>query len=169
MLLTGEHCKKLRREAIELMVRKREEAEANAVAKEADELAKTQALHDMAIAIRIMNPDGPTETFQNSTKDDFLALTRTYWTQQYVTKFTGPYPSSWNGTTIERLSSLKKDDLLEYAVIILNHQQFLDNVDEFDNVNITAYLNELAAKKEKKETTLINKNNSKVRRLEREQ
>ena len=122
LLLTGEHSKKLRRDAMELIARKKEEDEANENARIAEEIRKTQDWRDMAIAIRVMypHPDAITEAFQYLTKDHhLLPLIRTYWTNEYLDKFDTPLPESLKGIT-NSISSLKKEDLMQCAVILLH-------------------------------------------------
>ena len=171
VLLTGEHNKKLRKDAIEKMVQKREEVEKIAAKKAAEELAKTQAMHDTAIAIRIMFSEATSGDLSHYlSREQLYALTRIYWQEEYVKNFArdDPFPTTCNGIIIERFSSLKKDDLLEYAVIILKNQKHLDDTEDFHNDNIDEFCKKMAVMKRKKENIQTQKHKTTTKRQERD-
>ena len=69
--------------------------------------------------------------------------------------FKGTFPRSWNGSIIERQSSLNKDSLLEYALIILQNDEKLDDVGDYDNENINEHIQFLANKKQTKDNAQL--------------
>jgi hypothetical protein len=138
------------------MIREREEKEA-AKAEEAQRKEEEKvALHNMAIAVRIMYAECSTTVFsENITMVSLNALVRTYWVVEYVKNFKGTFPRSWNGSIIERQSSLNKDSLLEYALIILHNDEKLDDVGDYDNENINEHIQFLANKKQTKDNAQL--------------
>ena len=81
---------------------------------------------------------------------------RTYWVVEYVQNFKGTFPKSWNGSTIEKQSSLNKDSLVEYALIILENDKKLDNAGDYDNEKFKEHIQVLANKKQTKDNAQLN-------------
>ena len=66
-------------------------------------------------------------------------------------KFDTPLPESLKGIT-NSISSLKKEDLMQCAVILLkehDEHKVLDDTDDFRNENIDKNMTELVVKKQK--------------------
>jgi len=168
--LTGEHSKKLRREEAKVMIRQREEKEA-AKAEEAQRKEEEKvAFHNMAIAVRVMYTGFSTTVFsENITMVSLTALVRTYWVVEYVKNFKGTFPRSWNGSIIERQSSLNKDSLLEYARIILQNDKELDDVREYDNENIDEHIQFLANKKQTKDNAQSREQAAQAKKRQRDE
>jgi hypothetical protein len=180
-LLTGKQSKKLRKEAMEMKVKNREATEKIAAEKAAAELAKSQVMHDMAIAIRIMFSVESSNTLSTDlSKEELHAITSIYWKEMYVMKFSNiTFPKSWHGFGKERFKNLKKEEqrfknlkkeeLLEYAVIILKNQQHLDDTDEFRNDNINKLCTSMAMRKAQRERIQASKHISHMKKQEKEQ
>ena len=59
-------------------------------------------------------------------------------------------PSTWNGKTIDKFGSINKEGLVEYALIILTHQNELPSV-ETTNDQIDAHIERLSSKLTKRD------------------
>ena len=91
----------------------------------------------------------PADDLKTLTTPDLKALVTTYW-EQHVHKFEVLLPSTWNGKTIDKFGSINKEGLVEYALIILTHQNELPAV-EATNDQIDAHIERLSSKLTKRD------------------
>ena len=101
-LIKSEAHSHIRKEATEASLRKRQEHEKEVEAKAAAEKAKIQAMHEVAIAIRIAfhvsesnsDPHNIWPGWERApTKEDLVALTRTYWVKELKPAFQAKFQS----------------------------------------------------------------------------
>ena len=89
-------------------------------------------------------------------------MVTTYW-EGHVHKFPGVLPSTWNGKTIDKFGSINKEGLVEYALIILTHQNELPGV-ESTNERINAHIERLSSKLTKREKHIQQSEGATVRK-----
>jgi len=129
IILTNEQAKKRRIDAAEAKVRAQDEKEKQ------EELDRTRRAEDeaslraQAVAVRHVYFDvSLDDNLAAFTVPDLKALITTYW-EDYVHVFHVVLPSTWNGKSINKLSSMNREGIVEYALIILKHHSELPSID----------------------------------------
>ena len=163
VILTNERAKQLRKVAAEKKLRKQEEKEKNEELERERKAKEKVSLREQAIGVRLVHSTVETaDDLKTVTTADLKALVTTYW-EQHVHKFSGRLPSTWNGKTIDKFGSINKEGLVEYALIILTHQNELPGV-ESTNERIDAHIERLSSKLTKREKNIQAAENATTRK-----
>ena len=153
LLLTGENSKRLRKEAAEARIRRVEEQRTAKEQQAARKEEERAAVEDKAIAVRIMYPEVlEVEDIKHLKKDFIEAVVHTYWEE--VRKHHVDNGVNVNLPTL--VGDMTKDQLLEYAIIILRDPGVLgDPEEERNNEHIDQHCNTLAKKNLRIETKAL--------------
>jgi hypothetical protein len=150
VILTNANAKQLRKVAAETKSRKQAEKENNEELERERKAKEKVSVREHAIGVRhVYTAVATAADLKALTTPDLKALVMTYW-EQHVHKFHVHLPSTWNGKTIDKFSSINKESLMEYALIILTHQNELPDV-ETTNDQIDAHIERLSSRLTKRE------------------
>jgi hypothetical protein len=128
--LTNEQAKKRQIDAAEAKIRAQEEMGKQEEFDRKRRAADEASLRTQAVAVRHVYFDAsPDDNLEAFTVPDLKALITTYW-EDYVNVFQVVLPSTWNGKSINKWSSMNREGIVENALIILKHHNELPSIDK---------------------------------------
>jgi len=125
VILTNEQAKKRRVDAAEAKVRAQAEKKKQEELDRERRAEEAASLRAQAVAVRHVYMDAsPADNLEAFMVSDLKALITTYW-EDYVHLFRVPLPSTWNGTSIDKWSSMNREGLVEYVTVALLMNELL--------------------------------------------
>jgi hypothetical protein len=152
IILTNEQAKKRRIDAAEAKLRAQEEKEKQEEIDRKRRAEDEASLRAQAVAVRHVYFDAsPDDNLEAFTIPDLKALITTYW-EDYVHVFHVVLPSTWNGKSINKWSSMNREGIVEYALIILKHHSELPSIhNDITDERVADHVQKLSSKIETKQ------------------
>jgi hypothetical protein len=152
IILTNEQAKKRRIDAAEAKLRAQEEKEKQEEIDRKRRAEDEASLRAQAVAVRHVYFDAsPDDNLEAFTVPDLKALITTYW-EDYVHVFHVVLPFTWNGKSINKWSSMNREGIVEYALIILKHHSELPSIhNDITDERVADHVQKLSSKIETKQ------------------